>query len=118
MLYVKLLFSVIFCIILLFSISPIVDHLFTPLDKEESDAEIMVEIMAQIITISIAWYIISEFIIKRINHKLGIKDNKMIDRAREVITAVIMVGLQSHLIQKLEYLTHKHPFRFLNLYGD
>ena len=44
--------------------------------------------------------------------------NKIIDRAREVITAVIMVGLQSHLIQKLEYLTHKHPFRFLNLYGD
>ena len=95
-----------------------IDHLFTPLNKEESEAEISIEILSQIITISIVWYIISEFIIVRINHKLGIKDNKIIDRAREVITAVIMVGLQSHLIQKLEYLTHKHPFRFLNLYGD
>jgi hypothetical protein len=40
------------------------------------------------------------------------------DRSRNVITAVIMVGLQTHLVSKLEYITHKHPFRFLNLYGD
>jgi hypothetical protein len=118
MLYVKFLFSVIFYVVLLLSVSPVIDHLFTPLDKDESEAEILVEIMSQIITISIVWYVISEYVIVRINNKLGIKNHKIIDRAREVIAAVIIVGLQSHLIQKLEYITLKHPFRFLNLYGD
>ena len=118
MLYLKLLLSIIFYVILLYSVSPVIDHLFTPLDKDESEAEISIEILAQIITISVVWYIISEFIIVKINSKIGIKDNKMMDRARQVISSVIIIGLQTHLLQKLQYITHKHPFRFLNLYED
>ena len=64
------------------------------------------------------WYIISEYFIIKLNNYLGLKDNKIIDKARNVISAVIMVGLQTHLVSKLEYLTHKHPFRFLNIYDD
>ena len=114
----KILFATVVYIIVLFIISPILDHAFSPLDEEESDLEIMLEIIGQIIALTIVWYIASEFFIIKLNNYLGLKDNKIIDKARNVISAVIIVGLQTHLVSKLEYLTHRHPFRFLNIYED
>lgn len=114
----KILLVTILYIIVLFIVSPVLDHAFSPLDKEESNLEIMLEVIGQIITLTIVWYIISEYFIIKLNDYLGLKDNKIIDKARNVISAVIMVGLQTHLVSKLEYLTHRHPFRFLNIYED
>ena len=114
----KILFATVLYIIVLFIVSPILDHAFSPLDEQESNLEIMLEIISQIIAITIVWYIISEYFIIKLNNYLGLKDNKIIGKAREVISAVIIVGLQTHLISKLEYLTHKRPFRFLNIYED
>ena len=114
----KILLVTILYIIVLFIVSPVLDHAFSPLDKEESNLEIMLEIIGQIIALTIVWYIISEYFIIKLNDYLGLKDNKIIDKARNVISAVIMVGLQTHLVSKLEYLTHRHPFRFLNIYED
>lgn len=114
----KILFATVLYIIVLFIVSPILDHAFSPLDEQESNLEIMLEIISQIIAITIVWYIISEYFIVKLNNYLGLKDNKIIDKARNVISAVIIVGLQTHLVSKLEYLTHKHPFRFLNIYED
>ena len=113
---IKILAVSIIYIIILFLISPIIDHAFSPLDEEEDELEILVEIIGQIIAVSILWYVASEYIISFINKKVGVKDHVMLDKAREVIAAVITVGLQTHLIDKLEYITHKHPFRFLNIY--
>ena len=112
MFYVLL--ATILYIIVLFIISPIIDQLFTPLDKNESNYKIMLEIISQILVISVIWYLISEFFIFKVNKLLGIKNNKLLNKAREVISAVIIVGLQSHLISKLEYITQKHPFRYIN----
>tara|TARA_B110000305_G_C18882800_1_gene378358 strand:+ start:201 stop:551 length:351 start_codon:yes stop_codon:yes gene_type:complete len=114
----KILLVTILYIIVLFIVSPVLDHAFSPLDKEESNLEIMLEVIGQIITLTVVWYIISEYFIIKLNDYLGLKDNKIIDKARNVISAVIMVGLQTHLVSKLEYLTHRHPFRFLNIYED
>lgn len=114
----KILFATVLYIIILFIISPVLDHAFSPLDEEESYLEIMLEIIGQIIAITIVWYIISEYFIVKLNNYLGLKGNKIIEKARDVISAVIIVGLQTHLVSKLEYLTHKHPFRFLNIYED
>ena len=114
----KIIFTTVIYIIVLFIISPILDHAFSPLDEEESHLEIMLEIIGQIIALTVVWYIISEYFIIKLNNYLGLKDNKIIDKAINVISAVIMVGLQTHLVSKLEYLTHKHPFRFLNIYDD
>ena len=114
----KIIFATVIYIIVLFIISPILDHAFSPLDEEESHLEIMLEIIGQIIVLTVVWYIIGEYFIVRLNNYLELKDNRIIDKARNVISAVIMVGLQTHLVSKLEYLTHKHPFRFLNIYDD
>ena len=105
-------------IIILFLISPVIDHAFSPLDEEEDDLEILIEIIGQIIAVSILWYVASEYIISFINKKVGVKHHVILDKARQVIAGVITVGLQTHLIKKLEYLTHRHPFRFLNIHED
>jgi hypothetical protein len=39
------------------------------------------------------------------------------ETAMEVISGIILVGLQRNLIQKLEYITYEHPFRFVDLYS-
>jgi len=111
----KLLIATVVYIIILFIIAPIIDHSFTPLDldKTESNTQIMFEIISQIIVISLVWYIISEYIIVNINNHLGVTGSKLLTKVREVISAVIMVGLQKNLIAKLEYISLKHPIRFI-----
>jgi hypothetical protein len=113
---IKIIVVSIIYIITLFLISPVIDHAFSPLDKEENEIEILLEIISQILTVSIVLYIISEYIISFINKKMGVKKHIILDKAIEVISAVITIGLQTHLIDKLKYITHKHPFRFLNIY--
>jgi hypothetical protein len=113
---IKILAVSIIYIIILFLISPVIDHAFSPLDEEDSELEILVEIIGQIIAVSIFLYVASEYIISFIKKKIGVKDHTILDKAREVIVAVITIGLQTHLVDKLKYITHKHPFRFLNLY--
>jgi hypothetical protein len=112
---IKVLLATVMYIIVLFIVSPTIDHLFTPLDENDSNYKIMLEIISQIMVISVIWYFISEFFILKINHLLNIKNNKLLNKAREVISAVIIVGLQTHLTSKLEYITQKHPFRYLKL---
>ena len=107
----KILIATVTYIGVLFIISPIIDHAFSLLDKTESYSHIMFEIISQILVISLAWYIISEFIIVYINSHLGIQGGKFLTKVREVISAVIMVGLQKNLIAKLEFISLKHPIR-------
>ena len=104
--------------IFLFLVSPVIDHVFTPLDEEKTDARIMGEVISQIIAVTLMWYIASEYVITLLNRYFKVKNDAVLDKAREVIAAVITVGLQTHLIKKLEYLTHRHPFRFLNIHED
>ena len=104
--------------IILYLISPVVDHMFTPLDEEKDDKIIMVEVLGQIIVVAFFWYFITLYIINKLNVYLQITKYVLLDKANEVIAGVVIVGLQRHLIKKLEYLTLKHPFRFLNLYED
>jgi hypothetical protein len=104
-------------IILLFAISPVIDHAFPPLDEDKTVLEILLECIIHIISIVVVLYIINKYIIYSINKHLNI-DKELFNHTKPVISAVIMVGLQSHLINKLKFLTHKHPFRILNIYKD
>ena len=104
--------------LVLFLFSPVIDHAFSPLDEEKDDYLIMVESLGQIITISLTWYLVSEYMITFLNTMFKVRNDALLDKGRQVIAGVIIVGLQTHLIDKLQYLTHKHPFRFLNLYED
>lgn len=113
----KLLFICIIYIISLIIISPIVDHLFGKLDKDESNTLILIEIISQILLISIVWYYHSNFLkyIIKAYLKENIDGHEVII---EVVTAIGLIGLQYNMIQKLEYITHKHPFRIFKFLED
>ena len=95
-----------------------IDHAFTPLHIDESNTEIFIEIVMQIITVSVIWFYLNTFINKTISQFIHIKNIKTIDTSISIISGLILIGLQSHLKSKLEYITHEHPFRFMQLFND
>ena len=106
-----------YCVVL-FIIAPMIDHAFTPLHKEESNTEIFIEIVLQIITVSVIWFYLRNFINNTIHRFIHIKNIKTIDTSIAIISGLILIGLQTHLKSKLEYITHEHPFRFMQIFND
>ena len=113
--YVKIpIVATVYAIVLIF-ISPIIDHLFTNMEedlhKNESDIEILSEIISQIIVISIAWYFLHGFLRVNLEKLLNIKIKEGTKTAIDFVSAVVLVGLQKNLIDKLSYITSSHPIR-------
>ena len=109
--YLKILLVLIIHIIILFIIAPIIDHAFTTLHKDETNTEILVEITTQLLTVSVIWYLIKHYFFKPINVYLGLHKVQLVETTVEIVSAVILIGLQTNLLSKLEYITHEHPFR-------
>ena len=103
-------------IVILFIIAPIIDHIFTPLDKNKSNTEILLESITQLLTVAVIWYLMDKFILHAINKYFNIHNVKMVSKIMEIITAIVLIGLQTHLISKLEYITHEHPFRLIQIF--
>ena len=103
-------------IMILFIVAPIIDHAFTPLDKEESNTEILLESITQLLVVSVTWYLTDKFVLHTINKYFNIHNIKMVGKVMEIITAIVLIGLQTHLISKLEYITIVHPFRFIQIF--
>lgn len=106
-------FSTIYLIILMI-ISPIIDHFFTPLNenKNENKFKILIEISLHIIMIAIVWYIINTYIPTYIEKILKLKINNVTKTGIEIVSSMVLVGLQKNLIDKLEYITLTHPIRY------
>lgn len=106
---------IVFNIVLLFSISPVIDHMFSDLDENKTETQILTEIISQILVVASLWYILDRYLIVVIKNKLNLSKHPFIHKVREVVVAVIFVGLQKHLIRKLEYISGKHPLSSLFL---
>ena len=100
-------------ILLLFIVAPIIDHAFTPLDKDESNTVILLEIIMQLLTVSVLWYLLERFILHNINKYFNLHKVKMVTTIMDIVSATVLIGLQTHLISKLQYITHEHPFRII-----
>lgn len=115
-----IIFTIIYIVVLLI-LSPFIDHIFTSLkedkDKKESNIQILLEIIAHSILIVLLWYLSGKYFRELLENILNINMKGMTETAMEVLSGVILVGLQRNLIQKLEYITYEHPFRFVNLYS-
>lgn len=113
-------FSTVYIIILIF-ISPFIDHIFTSLeqsiDKKESNLQILGEIIIHLIVISIVWYFLHKNLRNYLEIIMNIKIKEATQTAIDIISAIALVGLQKNLIEKLEYISYKHPFRMKDLYG-
>jgi len=105
-----LLISLIY-LILLIIISPIIDHLFTGLHKDESEFEILSEITGQLIVVILIWYYLNAIIQSFLKTYLKFKINEPELIAIDIVSAIVLIGLQHNLMIKLNYITKKHPIR-------
>ena len=110
-----IIFTIIYFFILLF-ISPIIDHFFTTIDQDktikESNFQILGEIILQLIVITIIWYLLHGYLSKYLENILNTEMGEATKAGIDLVSAITLIGLQKNLIDKLEYITHEHPFRF------
>ena len=97
-------------------LGPLIDHAFTDLHKEETNWEILFEIIIHIITVAVVWYYLNNAILSILNLLIRVKNIKSIDTVISISSGLILVGLQTHLKRKLEYITHEHPFRIFQIF--
>ena len=102
---------------LLIFIGPLVDHAFTDLHKDEDNFEILFEIIIHIIAIAIIWYYLNNGILSILNPLFKVKNVKSIDTVISITSGLLLVGLQTHLKRKLQYITHEHPFRVFQFFN-
>tara|TARA_B100001063_G_C16481587_1_gene412873 strand:- start:93 stop:473 length:381 start_codon:yes stop_codon:yes gene_type:complete len=112
-------FSTVYIIVLIF-LAPLIDHLFTSLetdiDKKETNFQILMEIIIHTIVLAISWYFLHKYLREYLENFMNIKMREATKTAIDIISAIALVGLQRNLIQKLKYISYKHPFRFAELY--
>lgn len=102
---------------LLIFIGPLIDHAFTDLHKDEDNWEILFEIIVHIIAIAIFWYYLNNGILSILNPLMNVKNMESIDTVISITSGLLLVGLQSHLKRKLQYITHEHPFRVFQFFN-
>lgn len=102
---------------LLIFVGPLIDHAFTDLHKDQDNFEILFEIIIHIITIAIIWYYLNNTILSILNPLFKVKNVKSIDTVISITSGLLLVGLQTHLKRKLQYITHEHPFRIFQLFN-
>ena len=109
-----IIFTLIYFIILLL-LSPVIDHFFTTLDQDkaikETNFQLLSEIILQLIVITIIWYLLHGFLSQYLEHLLNAKMGEATKAGIDLVSAITLIGLQKNLIDKLEYITHEHPFR-------
>jgi len=113
-------FSSIYVTILIF-LSPFIDHLFTSLDKDKkskiSKKKILIEIILHVILITIIWFFLNSFLRYHIKSLLKIEIKEATKTAIDFVSAIVLVGLQKNLIDKLEYITLEHPIRLIDIFN-
>ena len=114
------LFSVVYILILI-TVSPFIDHIFTSLDEDiivkENNLQILVEIIGQVVIIAVLWHYINLYVSKYLEKTFNIQIKFATKTAINVISSIALIGLQKNLIDKLEYITISHPFRLTDLFG-
>ncbi len=110
-----ILIAFIYGTILIF-LGPLIDHAFTDLHKDENNWEILFEIIIHIITIAVIWYYLNNILLSILNPLIHVKNIKSIDTVISITSGLLLVGLQSHLKRKLQYITHEHPFRVFQFF--
>ena len=112
----KIIVVILTYIFILFTFAPFIDHAFTSLHKDETNVEIMMEIILQLVTVSIIWYYLNLLVLMLLNKYVNISDIDKIESVVSIVSGLMFVGLQTHLKNKLNYITHEHPFRIFQFF--
>jgi uncharacterized membrane protein (DUF485 family) len=107
-------------LVILMIISPMIDHSFTSLDEDinmkETNFQILGEVILHLLFITIVWYFIYIYIQKYAKKMINLKIDESVDIAIGIVSSIALIGLQKNLVDKLEYITITHPFRYTELY--
>ena len=89
----KIILVIIIYISVLLLIAPLIDHAFSSLHKNETNFQILKEIILQLITISIVWYYLNKILLNMINKIINIKGLPRIEAIIGIVSGVTFVGL-------------------------
>ena len=92
-------------------VSPIIDHEFGELDESKNNLQILFDVMMQIIVLSISWFYFHKFVKFILEKYLNLKMKEKSENLVDFISAIVLIGLQVNLFDKLEYITYNHPYR-------
>ena len=99
----------------LFIISPFLDHQFKRLEDDLNENKSRLQIIAQVLTHLVILVILSYSIFRLFEHFLErymkIQNNEYIREGYRMVGAVVFVGLQKNLMEKLNYITSTHRSR-------
>jgi len=98
--------------LLIFFIAPLIDSSFTKLHKTETNNQLLAESVAQLLVVSVVWYILDIFI-KNINKYFGVHEDKFMRMSVDIVSGIILIGMQHNLIEKLNYISFIHPYKFM-----
>ena len=108
-------------LLILITVSPMIDHIFTTLDEDMDQKEnnflIFGEIILHVIIITFVWYTINLHVGSYLETIFDLKIKTATKTAINVVSSIALIGLQKNLIDKLEYITISHPFRLTDLFG-
>jgi len=113
---VKIIAVLLFYVSVLLFIAPLIDHMFTPLHTEDTNLEILTEVLFQLILVSVLWFYLSKEMFRIADSYIHIKDLKGIHRITGIASGVLLIGLQKNLLNKLQYITKEHPFRYIRIF--
>ena len=115
---IKISILVIWYVFILIVIGPIIDHMFPKLDEDKTNIHIFIEFTCQLITICITLYVLYEKMFKLSHSFLRIKQIQGIDIIMDTLFAVLLIQTQDNLIGKLNYITSKHPFNYIQVVDE
>lgn len=107
-------FIIFIYVVALICLTPYIDMIFTPIHNYQPDIydsnkyiKIMSECILQIIILCISWYYIHKAIVNILSF-LHAPIEEPMSLSISVISGTCIVGLQKHLIEKLNYLRIQH----------
>ena len=112
----KIILIIVIYITVLLTIAPMIDNAFSTLHPDDSNIDILVEIISQLVTVSIIWYYLSKFMINIISKY--ITDIHKFNVIIGIVSGLSFIGLQTHLTSKLKYISHENPFRIIKIIKD
>ena len=114
----KVILVVMYYVGVLLFIGPVIDHFFTSLHKDDSNLEILSEVIFQLLAVSVLWFYLSTWMFE-IGHRLfNLRRLAGIKGVIGIVSGLMLVGLQTNLLDKLTYITKEHPFRYIQFFDN
>jgi len=113
--YVEITIVTAIYMVALIIVSPIIDDIFTRIDKdieyERGRVLVLFEVTTHIVVLNIVWFTIHSYLKHMTRMILHINIDDEIERIVSMASSVVLVGLQRNLVYNLKYITNRGPIQ-------